>query len=176
MQTLKLPHISDDPFFFNDISEIKDVLDKANIKIGKNFRSSQNTEEWEGLEIIGENITIGDNVTIVGNVLLEGFWGESGFDTSIQIGDNVTIGGGVLHSRNYHYVTKIMFGSKVGDNVVIEKYAHIREYSKIEDDCKIGADATISVATVSKGVEVGKKCFVSEGMVLKKDLPDHSRF
>lgn len=77
----------------------------------------------------------------------------------VTIGDNC-----ILWSGNH-----IGHHSTIGNNVFISSHVVISGHCNIGDNCFIGVNATIS-----NGVHIGKECWISPGVIVTKDVPDHS--
>ncbi len=133
-----------------------DALSKNGVVFGNNVTIAKySTIQCTGvIQELGEGLNIGDNSAVGAHSFL-------GAQGGIQIGKNVIMGPMVsMHAENHVFENA---------ELPIRLQPSSRKGIEIEDDCWIGAKATIV-----DGVRIGMGSIVAAGAVVTKDVPPYN--
>lgn len=133
-----------------------DALSVNGVILGNNVTIARNTTiQCTGvIQELGVGLIVGDNSAI-------GAYSFLGAQGGIKIGRNVIMGPMVsIHSENHSYEDSTL---------PIRLQPVTRKGITIEDDCWIGAKATIV-----DGVDIGSGCVIAAGTVVTKNIPPNS--
>jgi len=172
--------------FFNSFFSSGVVFCGKNVKIDHSYNlkagKSLILEDYVYINALSHNgISLGNNVTIarsaiivctgvisnkgvgikIGNNSAIGAQSFLGGQGGIEIGDDVIMGAQVkIFSENHNFEYS---------NILIRKQGESRKGIKINNNCWIGAGATIL-----DGVNLGNGCIVAAGSVVTKSFPNNS--
>lgn len=110
---------------------------------------------------IDDSVEIGDNTTIYPNVMIEG---------NSKIGKNCIIHMGsylkdVTILDNTIIYNSFVVNSKIGNNVTIGPYAHIRENNIIKDNVKIGSFVEIKNNEINDNTKIPHLSYVGDSFI-----------
>ncbi len=98
---------------------------------------------------------------------------QTHFRGQCQIGNNCLIGPGVLISNsiigsNVKIVHSVMTDVKVGNNVDIGPFAHLRPQTDIADQCKIGNFVEIKKSRIDQGTKINHLSYIGDAKLGSK--------
>ena len=114
--------------------------------------------------LIEENVVIGDNVTIKANTIIRG---NSIIKDNVTLGPNVEIINSSIdeYSNIFH---SLIIDSKIGKNVKIGPFAHLRENVIINDNVKIGNFVEIKKSSIDSLTKISHLSYIGDSILGKK--------
>lgn len=154
-------------YITNDINQVLGVNDRLMLsKIAKIMKNQINEKIMlSGVTLIDPETTyidagvqIGIDTTIYPNTIIEG---NSIIGERCLIGPNSHIINSKI-SNNCEIISSSITDSEVGDNAKIGPFARIREYTKINKNCKIGNFVELKKTVFSEGVKASHLAYIGD--------------
>ncbi len=157
----------------NDVEEVCGINDRLQMAECEALLQQRLRKFWmnNGVTFTDESSsTISDNCVLGKDVIIEP---QTHLRGKCHIGDNCRIGPGSFIEdswigANVKILYSVIRDAKIGDNVEIGPYAHLRPNTDIAQECKIGNFVEIKNSVLGLGTKVNHLSYIGDSVLGKK--------
>ncbi len=157
----------------NDPGEVLGINDRSQMAKCEEVLQQRLREHWmkEGVTFIDpSSCTLSENCIFGKDIVIEP---QTHLRGNCQIADRCRIGPGTLLEdaelgTDVRIIYSVINGAKVGNNVVIGPYAHLRPKAVLQNNCRIGNFVEIKQSYVGEGSKVSHLSYIGDAELGKK--------
>ncbi|WP_320667773.1 bifunctional UDP-N-acetylglucosamine diphosphorylase/glucosamine-1-phosphate N-acetyltransferase GlmU [Prochlorococcus sp. MIT 1307] len=150
-----------------DPEEVSGINNRQQLSCCEEIIQQKLRDFWmlNGVTFIDENsCTLSEECEFGNDVIIEP---QTHFRGRCQVGNNCTIGpGSLLKNCVLGNFVKVMFSvindAKVGNNVEIGPYSHLRPKALINDECKIGNFVEVKKSFIGQGTKINHLSYIGD--------------